>query len=303
VACTRPLKAYRAPGGGIVFDSKRGFGDRPLELPCGQCIDCRVERSRQWAIRCVHEAQIHVPTCNCGCQRGEAPRNCFITLTYSTPPSDGGLRVDHWQKFAKRLRKEAGPFRFFHCGEYGERNKRPHYHACVFGLDFSSDRIFLKESGGGRLYTSPTLERVWGHGLTSVGDLTYESAAYVARYCVGKLTGEKGAVEYGRYDSRTGECWQVRPPYTTMSRRPGVGSAWFDRFASDVYPSDEVIHKGRRFRPPRFYDKKLSEEELSGLQAKRRRSVEGRKEELTYDRLKAREEFSTERVKRSIRDV
>jgi len=281
VVCTRPLKAYRAPGGGIAFDSKKGFVDRPLELACGQCIDCRVERSRQWALRCIHESQLH-------------ERNCFVTLTYDSAqvPQDGGLRVKDWQKFAKRLRKSEGPFRFFHCGEYGGQFKRPHYHACIFGLDFSADRIFSKSSGQGRLYTSATLDRVWGHGMTTVGDLTYESAAYVARYCVGKLTGEKGEVEYGRYDPSSGEAWQVRPPYTTMSRRPGIGSGWFERFASDVYPSDEVIHKGRRFRPPRFYDSKLSDADLDAIRRKRRRAVELRKDELTFDRLKAREEYS-----------
>jgi len=292
VACTRPLKAYRAPGGGVVFDSKRGFGDRPLELPCGQCIDCRVERSRQWAIRCVHEAQLH-------------KRNCFITLTYDqvNVPPDGGLVVSDFQKFAKRLRKHSGPFRFFHCGEYGELNKRPHYHALLFGLDFSEDRIYLKDSGEGRLYLSPTLDRLWGKGHSSVGDLTYESAAYVARYCVGKLTGEKGEKEYARFNSETGEVWGVRPPYVTMSRRPGIGSEWFAKFASDVFPSDEVVHKGRRFRPPRFYSEKLPEVELAAIKRKRLDQVAKRKDELTYERLQAREEFSTSKANGTKRRV
>lgn len=292
MACTRPLKAYRAPGGGVVFDSKRGYGDRPLELPCGQCVDCRVEKSRQWALRCVHESQLH-------------ERNCFITLTYGpdTVPRDGGLVVKDWQDFAKRLRKAMGPFRFFHCGEYGDTNKRPHYHAVVFGIDFSEDRVLLKDTAAGRLYMSPLLERTWGKGHCSVGDLTYESAAYVARYCVGKVTGEKAEREYSRVDCDTGECWQVRPPYTTMSRRPGIGARWFERFASDVFPSDEVVHKGRRFRPPRFYLEKLSEREQADVKARRLVRVLNRKDELTDDRLEAREEFSTCNLQRSKRDL
>lgn len=292
MACFRPLSAYRAPGGAIVFDSKRGYGDRPLSLPCGQCIGCRVERSRQWALRCVHESQMHT-------------QNCFITLTYAPEciPGDGGLRVDHWQKFAKRLRKAAGPFRFFHCGEYGDVNKRPHYHACVFGLDFSGDRILLRSDSRGSLYFSPQLSRIWGMGHTSVGDLTYESAAYVARYVVGKLTGERGEVEYGRVDTSTGEVWSVRPPYVTMSRRPGVGSTWFEKFASDVYPSDEVVHKGRRFRPPRFYDAKLPEAELDEIKRKRVARVAKRAEDLTYERLKVRDECAEVKVQRSKRDL
>lgn len=287
MACFRPLKAYRAPGGGVVFDSKRGFGDRPLELPCGQCIGCRVERSRQWALRCVHESQMHA-------------KNCFITLTYNGDcvPRDGGLRVADWQKFAKRLRKACGPFRFFHCGEYGEATKRPHYHACVFGLDFSSDRLFLRKASGGNLYFSPLLSRVWGLGHSSIGDLTYESAAYVARYVVGKLTGELGESEYSRYEVSTGEVWSVRPPYVTMSRRPGIGTAWFEKFSSDVYPSDEVVHKGRRFRPPRFYDSKLSESDLERLKRKRVERVAKRSEDLTYDRLRVRDYIAEAKAKR-----
>lgn len=292
MACFRPLKAYRAPGGGVVFDSKKGFGDRPLELPCGQCIGCRVERSRQWAIRCVHEAQLH-------------KANCFLTLTYDqvNVPRDGSLRVRDWQLFAKRLRKAAGPFRFFQCGEYGELNKRPHFHAAVFGLDFASDRVEIKQTGGGTLYMSPLLTRIWSNGQAVIGDLTYESAAYIARYVVGKMTGDAAAVEYCRYDSATGESWQVRPPFVTMSRNPGIASDWFEKFRGDVYPSDEVVHKGRRFRPPRFYDSKLDQVELDVLKAKRRAKVARRSSELTPERLEVRELVASARLKQKERGL
>lgn len=292
MACFTPLKAYRAPGGGVVFDSKVGYGDRPLELPCGQCIGCRAERARQWAIRCVHESQLHAA-------------NSFITLTYDNEhlPDDGGLDVSHWQKFAKRLRQAIGPFRFFHCGEYGDASRRPHYHACMFGVDFSSDRILLREDGFNSLYVSPLLTRTWGLGHCSVGALTYESAAYVARYVMKKATGPKADFEYLRVDSDTGECWAVKPPYITMSRRPGIASAWFDKFADDVYPEDVVVYDGRRFRPPRFYDSRLPESELEGLKVKRRRKAALREEDLTPDRLKVRELCATaaaDRFRRSL---
>lgn len=263
----------------MAFNSKKGYVDRPLELPCGQCIGCRVERSRQWALRCVHEAQMH-------------KANSFLTLTYDGEhlPSDGGLHVEDWQRFAKRARKAFGPFRFFHCGEYGEENSRPHYHACVFGLDFSADRIPLRRPGGrDPLFFSPSLSRVWGMGHVAVGDLTYESAAYVSRYVCKKLTGPEGEAAYSRTCPRTGRAWRVAAPYVTMSRRPGVGSTWFDRFGGDVYPSDEVVHMGRRFRPPRFYDLKLPEAELNALKGKRVSRVARRKEDLSYERLAVRE--------------
>lgn len=283
--CFRPLKAFRVPGGGVAFDSRKGYGDLPLDLPCGQCVGCRVERSRQWALRCVHESQMHKV-------------NSFVTLTYSDEhlPPDGGLHVEDWQKFAKRVRKSVGPFRFFHCGEYGDANRRPHYHACIFGLDFSDDRVLLRRDGGSNLFMSPLLTKTWGLGHCSVGDLTYESAAYVARYVIKKLTGSRGESEYSRVDVGTGEVTRVCAPYVTMSRRPGVGSTWFDKFSSDVYPSDEVVHMGRRFRPPRFYDSKLCEEDLKCIKDKRARSVFLRKEDLTPERLGVREVVADARL-------
>ena len=165
VACFTPLNAYRAEGGRISFNSRAGWSDRPLKLKCGQCRGCRATRAREWALRCVNEASLH-------------PRNSFITLTYSPEhvPWDGSLDVRHWQLFAKRLRKELGPFRFLHCGEYGS-GFRPHYHACVFGLDFAGDRRMYKRDGKSELFVSPQLESIWGKGFCTVGHLTYESAA------------------------------------------------------------------------------------------------------------------------------
>lgn len=220
----------------ITFGAGRRHFDLPgdsLELPCGQCIGCRLERSRQWAIRCVHEAQLH-------------EENCFITLTYRPEqlPPGGSLVLKHFQDFMKRLRFEHGNgIRFFHCGEYGDRGGRPHYHACLFNFDFK-DKVLFKDERGVRLYTSETLERLWRFGFATIGDVTFESAAYVARYVTKKITGEMAAEHYG----------ERKPEYVTMSRRPGIAAGWFQRFASDVFPLDHVVLRGREMRPPRFYD-------------------------------------------------
>ncbi len=182
--------------------------------------------------------------------------NCFITLTYDETnlPTSGGLDVTHWQKFAKRLRQRIGPFRFYHCGEYGDLTARPHYHALIFGHDFLKDRKPYSIRRGNQLYTSEVLTQTWGQGLSVIGELTYESAAYVARYCMKKINGKQQKEHYQTVDTRTGEVYQVKPEYTTMSRRPGIGKAWFDKYVSDVYPSDEVIINGKPARPPRYYD-------------------------------------------------
>lgn len=288
--CYRPLKAFRTLGGGVVFNRGGEATSAELGLPCGRCSGCRRRRAREWALRCVHEAS-------------QWPVNSFVTLTYSPSklPPNGSLEVSHWQRFAKRLRKAVGPFRFFHCGEYGERNLRPHYHAALFGVDFAADRVFLTERGGNKLYTSKLLEQTWGQGHVSIGELTYESAAYVARYVMKKAVGQ----DKRRYEriSEHGEVYHVRPEYVTMSRRPGIGSGWFSKFKGDVFPSDEVVHRGRRYRPPRFYDERLPEAELEALKLKRRQVAAVHGDELSEERLKVREQVAEARSNNLRRDL
>lgn len=226
----------------------------PITVPCGQCIGCRLERSRQWAIRCIHEASLYED-------------NCFITLTYNDEnlPRDWSLDKSHFQKFMKRLRK-ANPsrtIRYFQCGEYGDENLRPHYHACIFNYDFP-DRVLHSNNDGNPLYTSEYLDTKWTHGHCYIGDVTFDSAAYVARYIMKKVNGELAEKPQGKFGLKYyervndhGEIHQVEPEYTTMSRRPGIASDWLKRYQGDVYPFDEVIVKGRSVKPPKFYDKQL----------------------------------------------
>lgn len=230
--------------------------------------------------------------------------NSFVTLTYrpESIPSDMGLHVDHFQRFAKRLRKQMS-FRYFMCGEYGETNKRPHFHALIFGQDFHADRQELRGTRKYPQYTSKLLETAWGYGYVQIGALTFESAAYVARYVMKKVTGTSAEAHYTRYNSDTGECWSVRPEFITMSRRPGIGSNWFDKFHKDVYPSDEVVHNGKRFRPPRYYDSKLPEPTLEELKERRSRMVGKMRDHLTPDKLRVRETIAAARLSRLHRNL
>lgn len=178
-----------------------------------------------------------------------------------------------------------GKFRFIHCGEYGDENGRPHYHALLFGLDFSDDRVVWKKNHRGeRLYRSQVLEETWGKGHCLIGDVSFESAAYVARYVNKKVTGSKEAAAYG----------ERKPPYMTSSRRPGIGATWFEKYRADVYPHDEVIIEGRRFRPPRFYDERLSEEELESY--KRRRLKAAAKLDSSPEQLRREEKWLEKRI-------
>jgi hypothetical protein len=298
--CFYPLPAYRQPSGQVTFHDK-GEG-RPLSIPCGQCVGCRLRRSSEWATRIVHETQLH-------------EQNCFITLTYAPEylPPDTGLRKKDHQDFMKRLRHEyQAPIRYFHTGEYGEGG-RPHYHDILFGIDFH-DRIQIGETKSKLpLYTSPTLERIWGQGFVSVDDVTYESAAYVARYCMKKVTGkaqdvideETGLKPYERFNSFTGEIVPVTPEYSTMSRRPGIGRSWFDAYSRDFYPKDYAHINDRRVKPPRFYDKLLSKTDpdlWAGIKEKRE-VLAYLSEDNTPERLAVREKVKTAQLNLKTRSL
>lgn len=193
-------------------------------------------------MRCVHESQLHA-------------ENCFITLTYNDQhlPENGSLVKSDFQKFLKRLRISKGPLRYFHCGEYGKETQRPHYHAILFGMDFA-DRKLHSVRDGIRLDTSEELSKIWGQGWSTVGNVTFESAAYVARYTVKKATGDGKPVRYGVVDAETGEYYERQPEYATMSRRPGIGAGWFDKYKKEVVDWDTVVLRGREMAPPRYYD-------------------------------------------------
>lgn len=263
--CYHPLEGWRSrevnPDTGkrsIVFDIKKAFHDLPtVTLQCGQCIGCRLEYSRQWAIRLSHEAQLYED-------------NSFITLTYSQEhlPKSNSLELKDFQDFMKRLRKKFEPrkLRFFHAGEYGEQTKRPHYHAILFNLRFP-DQKYERMRGEHRVYSSQMLEELWGLGRTEIGTVTFESAAYVARYIceknkISKATKPEAVLHF--YEKYQAYCdlsnaeltLSVKPEYATMSRRPGLGRGWIDKFHSDVYPWDYVVTRdGKKFKPPKFYDR------------------------------------------------
>jgi len=186
-------------------------------------------------------------------------RNSFLTLTYSDEflPKDGNLRYGDFQKFCKRVRKVCGPFRFYMCGEYGDKDRRPHYHCILFGLDFFEDRQVWKRGSGGTLYRSELLETLWPYGHSLIGAFSFESAAYVARYVMKKVTGDAARDHYKVVDEDTGEVTWLTPEFTRMSLKPGIGATFFDQFHKDIFPGDFVVSRAMKVRPPRYYDKRL----------------------------------------------
>lgn len=244
MSCTSPIKGFRTSSG-VVFSELKRHGDiiSSIELPCGMCIGCRMRRASDWALRCMHEASLW-------------ERNCFVTLTYARDalPPDGSLCHRDFQLFMKRLRKLAS-VRFYMCGEYGPLNLRPHYHACLFNVDFLADRVPAGKSGSGMtFYESAQLSELWGHGKCSVQPLTRETAGYCARYIMKKQLGSGNPFFSEEVDS-DGVIHTRIAEYSAMSLKPGIGARWFDRYKRDVYPHDFVIADGQKHRPPKYYDK------------------------------------------------
>lgn len=299
MTCYHPIKAYRSrekdPSTGkygITFNATKALIEgTSFAVPCGRCIGCRIDKSYQWAMRCLHEAQMH-------------DQNSFITLTYDqqSVPVDYSLKLRDWQLFMKRLRKNSGAnMRFFASGEYGDRGLRPHYHALIFGYDFPDKRFHRTTPRGDRLYVSDFLNETWGKGqLNEIGAVTFKSAAYTARYVIKKQGGDQADSHYMRVSPIDGNTYRVATEFAVMSRRPGIGTTWFDKFKTDAFPSDFLIIEGRKVKPPHFYLNKISEAEQLKIKRERKRfSVQPRQKlNSTSERLKVREEVQSLRAKR-----
>lgn len=295
VPCYHPLEAWQRPDGSIVFWEAKSNDGRRLDLPCGRCIGCRLERSRQWATRCVHESRSHAA-------------NCFVTLTYSPEhlPANGSLHYPDFQRFMKRLRKHFGKgVRFYMCGEYGEELDRPHYHACLFGIDFSGDRKLWSNNNGHKLYRSPTLEFLWPFGFSTIAELTFDTAAYTARYVMKKVTGAMADDHYRKVDPDTGEIHQLVPEFNKMSLKPGIGALFLDKYMSDIYPNDYVVVSGKKSKPPRFYDKKFEKvdpDAFDQIKADRELAAAHAAFDNTWQRLQAKEAVTNARLTLKKRD-
>lgn len=263
-----------------------------LQINCGRCIGCRLAKSREWAVRCTHEASLYW-------------ENCWLTLTFNdeylaSRPNPYSLQrgpKSEMTNFLKRLRKKYGAgIRYLYCGEYGETcffcNKsekfcscgnfhpwrgRPHYHVCIFNHDFA-DKRFFKSINGLNHYNSEELNSLWTDpvsglfmGHATISDLTPDSAAYTARYSVKKITGDKaeeddpvtGLRHYQRL-SPDGVIVDLLPEYISMSsgcsslQTGGIGKGWLDQFSKEVLDNDGVLFKDLRIKPPAYYDKKTS---------------------------------------------
>jgi len=265
--CTTPKYAAYEEGVGLHFKlltswspsvnpprfveakTKRG-GSRFLPLmavACRQCLSCRLSRAQGWAVRCMHERIDH-------------PSACFLTMTYDDKHLPGqSLVKDEMAKFFKRLRKNTNlqGLKYLYCGEYGSSTRRPHYHAILFGTDFFEDRKFYKRSYSGHpLFNSPALSDAWQYrGHAVIGSVTFDSAAYVARYVVDKVNGAAADDHYSVVDASTGEVISIIPEFAVPSRRPGLGNLWIQQHWRHVAHLDGCVSQGSVVPVPEYYNK------------------------------------------------
>lgn len=302
MSCYFPLTAYyskefgKSGKRGVTFDRGASFSGVPMKLPCGQCIGCRLDHSLQWAVRCMHEKQLH-------------DESAFVTLTYDDDhlPEGGSLSVRHHQLFMKKFRKKFGKrIRFYMCGEYGELTKRPHYHYLFFNRDLPDRKYFKTARNGEKYYTSEVLRDLWPEGNNIIGNVTLESCAYVARYITEKINGAMAEAHY-RVVTGEGVVIDRTREFTCGSRRPGIASDWYAKFGKHSHVSgDFVVLNGKRCRVPRFYDNRYELTEPDDLaRLKKRRLSKARKHRLnnTVDRRRVREVVALKRAKMFSRGV
>lgn len=299
--CYKPLEAYRDGTGAIVFNRHKSLTKVPFQLPCGRCIGCRMERSRQWGMRCLHEAKMW-------------PQNSFVTLTYGDEfmPPGGSLCVRDVQLFMKRLRKSREPerIRFFLGGEYGEENARPHYHALLFNCGFRDRVPFGKNKRGEILYTSRELSDLWSVdgrpiGHCTIGEVTFDSAVYCAKYALKKVNGDAAFEHYQVFDE-SGEIFERVPEFAVMSRRPGIGAPYYAKYGNEVRAHDTVVINGREVRPPRFYDTRtevVDSTRLDRLKSTRKRKAVLGKPDNTPERLAVKERLAEIAAEQKVRKL
>lgn len=277
--CVRPILI----GAPTAADVLRGRGSF---VPCGHCIECRLKHRRSWSVRCMHEESLH-------------DASCFVTLTKADGMFPHGscseCKLVHDRSFPslckrefilfmKRLRLELAPkkVRVFHVGEYGDRSGRPHHHFLLFGHMFG-DRTVLKDTASGPLWRSGELEALWtgrdgeSFGMSSVGRVSSASAAYVAGYVLKKVD-QVGKKKKYSCDSVTGELHEIVPEYATMSRRPGIGRGWYDKYSEEVVRLESVRVDGAELSPPRYYDELLRQRDAAAYEVMKLRRERKSKE-------------------------
>lgn len=285
-------------------DKSTGEYYEQILLPCGKCIGCRLEYSRQWANRCVMESMMH-------------PKNTcwFLTLTidddhlheYITRKGFATVKTSDISKFIKALRGRWAEehnitegIRFFGASEYGDTTARPHYHVLVFGCPLFDLEFYKYNGQGDVLFKSSELDHVWQKGFVTVGEFSWNTAAYTARYVTKKVNG-LGSDMYEKCD--------IEPEATRMSRRPGIGIPYLEAHP-ELYDLDEIVlpsigDRPNVVSPPKAFDRRLDSidpKKMARIKADRRLLAELRSQQAPegydpYEYLEIQEGYKMDQMK------
>lgn len=279
MACFKPLDAWQSPHTGRLWFEipTRPEGWEQMKVPCRKCLGCRLDRARDWSLRIQHESSMHQVS-------------SFVTLTYDDEhlPRDLSLNKRHVQLFMKSLRKSLDfpELKYFAAGEYGSTLGRPHYHLCIMGYR-PDDLKQWKKNNGNTLYTSEHISKIWKRGFITVGELTYQSAGYTARYIVDKINGQMAETHY-----------QGRLPEFQLQSK-GIGRSWYEKYhLRHNTLGDFVVHEGKKLPVPEYYDKLLGEAfplHMEIIKNRRKEKAEKQADNNTDERLSIREEIAIRR--------
>lgn len=226
------------------------------KVPCNYCLGCVIQQSIHWQVRIMHELSMHESA-------------LFVTLTYEPrkEPPNGDLNFEHHRLWIKRLRR-AYPevnLRYFTAGEYGGTNAHPHYHAIIFGLELPDLVVHDQNRFGQKRYTSEKMTALWGKGHVIIGEVSHQSARYVASHMEkalkdlgGMWTQDDNGIyvrtSYRTRDPETGRVIELTNPQTRQSRRPGIGASWLDKYYDSCKHGHIMFRENRK----NLLDKKAS---------------------------------------------
>lgn len=221
--------------------------DHILSLPCGHCTQCLLNYARTWAVRCCLEASLY-------------NNNYFVTLTYSNKnlPVSSFQSRRNVQLFLKRLRKYIPGVKYFGCTEKGDTTKRLHHHLILFNCDLKDAKPLGKGIVQGHYFKSKFLEDRWKLGLVDIGEVSFNSCSYVARYCMKKRFQEKDPDEY-----------------IFMSRNIGLG--WLNQHVDTCLKYDEIYFNFGNFNKaklPRYFDKVLEKYDPDAVERLKRQRID-----------------------------
>ena len=251
MSCTQPVSAeiYICPTVGINALRFSGADFKPnVELPCRKCPSCKLRKAKEWALRCWHESQMH-------------ENNSYITLTYADKHLPPYQNLDHrdFQLFMKRFR--AGnpglKFKYFMCGEYGDKTHRPHYHVVLFGY-WPPDAKYHRTENGHRYFKSLELDTFWKKGFTDTSFVSYYSAGYVARYTLKKQNSSEDVQDRYTYLDADQNLQIRKFEYIRMSTGrdfgDAIGGSWFKKYAEQTCIHDYVLDpNGNKCPVPKYY--------------------------------------------------